>query len=185
MPPSNLSKPDIYQHYEQLWLQLPTSWVFCSNDHKISQNGHIALFSRSLYTITTITQSSHEQTASSISNRINFKLSFYAAILHKQAKSIECSMYQAFITLAYKITVSLPLKFTPGYMSSNHVAWDQSLIAVTANSWTLSNTTNSAIRAYVLTSSSECTSDRLCFLTSLSCADLMLLGYSSFKGSVL
>ena len=151
----------------------------------MAQNGLIALFSRSLYTIITKTPSSHEQRASSTSNRINFKLSFFAAIQHKQAKSIECSMNQAIITLAYKITVSLPLKFTPGYMSSIHVAWYQSLIAVTAYSWTRTNTTNSAIRAYVLTSSSECTSDRLCFLTSLSCADLMLLGYYSLKGSVL
>ena len=103
----------------------------------MAQNGLIALFSRSLYTIITKTASSHEQTASSTSNHINFKLCFYAAIQHKQAKSIECSMYQAIITLAYKITVSLPLKFTPGYMSSIHVARDQRPIAVTANSWTL------------------------------------------------
>ena len=88
----------------------------------MAQNGLIALFSRSLYTIITKTPSSHEQRASSTSNRINFKLCFYAAIQHKQAKSLECSMYQAIITLAYKITVSLPLKFTPGDMSSILVA---------------------------------------------------------------
>ena len=93
-------------------------------------------------------------------------------------------MYQAIITLAYKITVSLPLKFTLGYMSSIHVARDQRPIAVTANSWTLPNATNSDISAYVLTSSSRCTSVSLCLLNSLSCADLVLLGYSSFKGSV-
>ena len=151
----------------------------------MAQNGLIALFSRSLYTIITKTPSSHEQTASSTSNHINFKLSFFAAIQHKQAKSIECSMYQAFITLAYKITVSLHLKFTPGYMSSIHVAWDHMLIAVTANSWTRTNTTNSDTSAYVFASSSRCTSVRLCFLTSLSCADLVLLGYYSLKGSVL
>lgn len=94
-------------------------------------------------------------------------------------------MYQAFITLAYKITVLLHLKFTLGYMSSIHVARDHMLIAVTANSWTLTNTTNSDISAYVLASSSRCTSVSLCLLNSLSCADLVLLGYYSLKVSVL
>lgn len=54
-------------------------------------------------------------------------------------------MYQAIITLAYKITVSLPLKFTLGYMSSIHVARDQRPIAVTANSWTRTNTRIAAL----------------------------------------
>ena len=153
---------------------------------KISQNGLIDLFSRSLYTIITITPSSHEQTASSTSNLFNLKTRFQAPI--QQASKLKAP-HAARTKLSSPKTISsprtLPLKFTPGYMSSIHVAWDQSLIALTANSWTLPNTTHSDISAYVLASSSECTSASLCFLTSPSCVDLMLLGYYSLKGSIL